>query len=215
MKNRFEIIGNDGNYALVKLEAKDLSKLQIRNEYRETLLSSYLGQGFPKIINDDGEVIEKAYDGYREDNGNVVVAYTNSCYLMLDCDLKLKREVIRFARDYAKTYDLGSVLVFRTSESTQVDLLGRVLGNFAVIFGRRISWDEIKWHVLNAYQLGLINKGFLILRKFGSTTIRVNAKNEEIPPLEPICYISSDKKGREGTYRFVRYWIKNRNLGMN
>ncbi|MEM2111348.1 MAG: hypothetical protein QXX08_05670 [Candidatus Bathyarchaeia archaeon] len=213
MKGRMEIVENNGEYALVKVKAEDLLRLKIQEDYREILLDSYLKYGFPKITNDNGEIIEKTYDGYYKE-GNVVVAYTSDSVLMLDCDLKREDEVIEFAREYAKFHDLGSALVMKTSESTQVDLYGKTLGNYCIIFGRILTWDEIKWHVKEAFRLGMVNKGFVIIRKFGSITIRVNAKNDKIPPPTPVYYFSNgDKEGRKGIWAFLKHWAMCRKLG--
>ena len=45
------------------------------------------------------------------DKGNVVLAYTSDCRLMLDCDLKTESEVKEFAEEYAKFHkELGMAL---------------------------------------------------------------------------------------------------------
>lgn len=150
----------------------------------------------------------------RDRQGNVVLAYTSSSHLMLDCDLKRENEVTEFARDYALEQDLGSVAVWKTSDTAQVDLFGERLGNYCVIFGKIISWDEIKWHVQEAFRRGMVNKGFVIIRKFGSITIRVNSKNDKIPPPMPIHYFSNGgRKARRGVMAFTRHWVLCRNIG--
>jgi hypothetical protein len=148
----------------------------------------------------------------RNREGNVVLGYTADCYLMLDHDLKREDEVVKFAREYTKFHDLGSVAVFKTSDSSQVDLFGNRLGNYCSIFGKPLSWDEIRWHVLEAYRLGMVNKGFAVIRKFGSITIRVNSKNNKIPPPKPIYYYRNGDN--RGVMDFTKHWVMCRKLGM-
>jgi len=143
--------------------------------------------------------------------GNVVLGHTDDSKLMLDCDLKREVEVKEFAKRYTKFHDLGSVAVFKTSNTPQVDLFGERLGNYCVIFGKKISWDEIKWHVKEIYRLGLVNKGFTALREFGSITIRVNAKNDKIPPPRPVFYFSNGDD--TGVMEFIDYWVMCRKMG--
>lgn len=150
-----------------------------------------------------------------KDSGNVVLAYTSSSHLMLDCDLKREDEVVAFSREYAKKQDLGSSLVCKTSDTSQVDLHGNRLGNYCIIFGTITSWDEIRWHVQEVYRLGMVKKDFLALRDFGFVTIRVNAKNDKIPPPKIVSYFSNgDKKGRIGIWGFLKHWAMCRKLGL-
>ena len=150
----------------------------------------------------------------RDRQGNVVLAYTSSSHLMLDCDLKREKEVIEFAKNYALEQDLGSVAVWKTSDTAQVDLYGNRLGNYCITFGKTISWDEVKWHVQEGYRLGIVNKGFVIIRKFGSITIRVNSKNDKIPPPMPISYFrNGGKESRKGVMAFTRHWVMCRREG--
>jgi hypothetical protein len=146
-----------------------------------------------------------------DDKGNVVLAYTSDSHLMLDCDLKKEDEVIEFAKEYAKFHDLGSRAGFKTSDSCQVDLYGERLGNYCIIFGKILPWDEIKWHVQEAYRLKMVNKGFTALREFGSITIRVNAKNDKIPPPKPLFYF--DNGDDTGIMEFLDHWIMCRKMG--
>jgi hypothetical protein len=146
-----------------------------------------------------------------DDKGNVVLAYTSDSQLMLDCDLKKEDEVKEFAREYAEFHDLGSSAVFKTSDTSQVDLFGNRMGNYCIIFGKVLPWDEIKWHVQEAYKLGIINKGFTALRKFGSITIRVNAKNNKIPPPKPLYYFRNGDN--RGITAFVKHWKMCKRMG--
>jgi hypothetical protein len=147
-------------------------------------------------------------------SGNVVLAYTTDSHLMLDCDLKREDEVKEFAKEYTKFHKLGSTAVFKTSDTPQVDLFGNRLINACIIFGKDLVWDEIQWHVGECYRLGIVNKGFTALRKFGSITIRVNAKNDKIPPPMPISYFSNGgKEARKGVMAFTRHWVMCRKMG--
>jgi hypothetical protein len=145
-------------------------------------------------------------------SGNVVLAYTSDTLLMLDCDLKREDEVIEFAKKYVKFHDLGSVAVFKTSDTPQIDLFGNRLGNYAIIFGKPLTWDEIKWHVKEAYRLKMVNKSFVAIREFGSITIRVSSKNDKIPPPKPIYYFRNGDN--RGVMRFTKFWVTCRKLGM-
>jgi hypothetical protein len=80
-------------------------------------------------------------------DGNVVIGHSNSApflYLILDIDLQTKETVLWFAKKYAKFHHLGSSLVLQTSESSLLDLFGNRLGNFCVVFGLPIGWEEIR-----------------------------------------------------------------------
>jgi hypothetical protein len=143
--------------------------------------------------------------------GNVVLGFMTDVFLMLDCDSKRIDEVKKFAKMYAKKYDLGSSAVLKTSDTPQVDLFGHRLTNCCVIFGMKLSWDEIKWHVQNAYRLGMVNRGFLAMRYFGSITIRVNAKNKKAPRPTLIAYF--DNGDDTGVMEFLDHWAMCRNMG--
>ncbi len=143
--------------------------------------------------------------------GNVVLGYTSSNFLMLDVDDQPEWLVTRFAKQYAKFHNLGSVLVLRTSESCKTDLFGNRLGNYCIIFGKPLDWKEIQWHINETKRLGIINRSFAKLREFGSITIRVNAKNNEIPPPEIIkFYYNGDMNG---IVRFISHRNLVRDLG--
>jgi hypothetical protein len=149
------------------------------------------------------------FDSSQE--GNVVLGFTSDVFLMLDCDLKRRAEVKWFAPKFGKEYGLGSSLVIETSCTPQLDLNGKLLGNFAVIYGKKLAWDTIKWLVGEAYRLGMVNKAFANIRQFGSITIRVNAKNNKIPPPRPIAYF--DNGDDTGIIEFLDHWIMCRKIG--
>lgn len=125
-------------------------------------------------------------------------------FLMLDCDLQRIDKVKKFAKTYAKEYDLGSSVVFKTSDTPQIDLFGHRLTNCCIIFGMKLSWDEIRWHVQEVYSRGMVNRGFLAMRYFGSITIRVNAKNKKIPHPTLIAYF--DNGDDTGVFEFIDFW---------
>jgi len=151
------------------------------------------------------------------DNGNIVIGYMTDEFLMLDCDLKREDELIEFAKEYTKLYDLGSVLIMKTSDTSQIDLFGNRLGNYCIIFGKKLDWNEIKWHIQQAYKIGIVNKGFLAMRKFGTITIRVNAKNNKIPYPKIVYYYSygNGKEDKIGIWTFMKFWATLKKEGRN
>lgn len=132
--------------------------------------------------------------------GNVVLGFTSDNYLMLDCDSQIEPDVIWFAKAYAKEYGLGSALVMKSSE-----------GNYFIIFGKRVSWEEVKWHVGEAYRLGMVNEEFADVRQFGTVTIRVNAKNKEKPHPTIVAYF--DNGDDTGIWEFIDRWVMCRRMG--
>lgn len=148
----------------------------------------------------------------RLPEGNVVVAYCSDTVLMLDIDNQTKEVVKDFATKYAKFHNLGSILIMKTSERGQLDLLGNKLESFAVIFGKcPLGWEEIQWHVTEARRLGMIERSFLKLRKFGYITIRVNPKNNKTPcPRISYYHRSGD---RTGIFRYIRLYVMCKKLG--
>lgn len=148
----------------------------------------------------------------RPPEGNVVLGYCSDTTLMLDVDNQMEEVVKDFAIRYTKFHDLGSVLIIKTSEGGQQDLFGNTLGSFAIIFGKcPISWEEIKWHVTEARRLGMIERSFLALRKFGYITIRVNAKNDRTPCPEIVAYYRNGDK--TGIFRYLRFYAMCKKLG--
>jgi hypothetical protein len=126
-------------------------------------------------------------------NGNVVLGFSSVSALMLDVDLQVEEYVIEFAKEFSKFYGLGSVLIEQTSKSVQKDLEGNTLGNYCVIFGKSLEWQDILMFVEEARHLNFIKHDFAYLLKFGSITIRVKAKNDRIPPPKRILlYCNGD-----------------------
>lgn len=120
-------------------------------------------------------------------NGNVVIGFCSNNILMLDMDLHTEVTAKYFVKNYSKFHELGSVLLLKTSSSSQIDLFGNKLNKYSAVFGKPLSWDEILWHIKESRRLGMIERSFLNLRKFGYITIRVNAKNDKIPPPEVVA----------------------------
>jgi hypothetical protein len=85
------------------------------------------------------------------------------------------------------------------------------VGNYCIIFGKVLPWDEIKWHVQEAYRLGMVDKKFREIRKFGSITIRVNPRTTRYPPPKPLYYFR--KGDSRGITAFIRHWKMCRNMG--
>jgi len=112
--------------------------------------------------------------------GNIVVGFTTNTFLMLDADLQTEERVVEWAREYTRLYELGSVLIMKTSDSLQLDLYGNKLYNFCIIFGQPLGWQEIILHIENAYREGIVNKYFREMRYLGVITERVNRKNNRI-----------------------------------
>ena len=143
--------------------------------------------------------------------GNVVLGYCSKTFLMLDVDNQNDEEYVGgFAKRYTRFHHLGSTLVIRTSEDLR-NMYGNTLKHFGIIFGKPLSWREIKWHVREAYRLGMVDEKFLNLRKFGYITIRVNAKNNMIPcPRISYYYRNGD---RTGIFRYIRFYVMCKKLG--
>jgi hypothetical protein len=114
-------------------------------------------------------------------DGNVVLGFCTSHILMLDLDLHPEALVKKFVKKYSKTHKLGSVLLLKTSDTPIVDAFGNKLNKYSAIFGKVLSWKEIKWHLKECGRLKMVEPAFLRLRKFGFITIRVNPKNDETP----------------------------------
>jgi len=132
-------------------------------------------------------------DGKKPSNtcskdGNVVIGFCSNNILMLDLDLHTEATAKAFVKSYSKFHKLGSVLLLKTSDSNQIDLLGNRLEKYAAIFGKPLIWDEILWHINESRRLGMIERSFLNLRKFGYITIRVNAKNDKTPPPKVVAF---------------------------
>jgi len=142
--------------------------------------------------------------------GTVVLGFTTADYLLIDADLKRPAEVLMWAKKYAKRHHLGSVLIMKTSDSPQLDLYGRRLYNFAVIFGERLPWQEIMRHIRNALKDRIVDKKFVKMRFQGFITERVNRKNEQIGIPKLFKYIPKGKGSNEGCFEYLKWykWFK-------
>jgi len=145
--------------------------------------------------------------------GNVVVGFCTDCYLMLDCDVIPLRRVVRWCRKYTKEMGLGSVIVGLTSINKQLTIdRKRLPNNYLAVFGKRISQQENRIHIENAYQDGIVNKGFRDMRFYGLITERVNRKNYAISPPKIRRYIPNGDN--EGCMKYLEWWKWNKNVGM-
>ena len=144
-------------------------------------------------------------------DGNVVVGLCTMQYLILDVDERFEADVRDFAENYAKFQRLGSSLVGKTSNSTQRDLYGNVLGNYVIVFGLPISWEEISWHLKEARRLGMIKKVNAVFARFGYITSRTNAKNKDIPPPKIVKFFANGSM--LGIKDYVSFWNLTKDTG--
>lgn len=70
----------------------------------------------------------------------------------------------------------------------------------------------IQWHITECRRLGVIERAFANLRKFGFITIRVNFKNSKIPSPKPLYYFHNGDN--RGITAFVQHWRMCKDLGM-
>jgi len=145
--------------------------------------------------------------------GYPIVGFTTDRFLMLDPDLAKPSSLVRYCKSYTKFYRLGCVLITKTSEPWQIDLFGKRLGNFTAIFGKPIEWQEILWHVEQAYKARVVSKQFLLARiRDGTTTERVNRKN--LKKSYPTAYRFIRNGDNAGCKEYVEFWANNRKIGM-
>ena len=144
---------------------------------------------------------------------SIVIGFTTSDYLMLDADNMTKRRVTEWTRKYRKKYHLGSALVMMTSNEGQLDLFGKRVYNFTVIFGERLPWQENMNHIRNAYKDGMVNKVFLRMRFQGFTTERVNRKCKRKGAPTFFRYFPDPKKRNEGCMEYMKWWKWFREVG--
>jgi hypothetical protein len=140
---------------------------------------------------------------------SVVVGFTTSDYLMLDADKKPAKEVVKWTTRYARKYHLGNVLMMKTSDSYQLDLFGNILYNFAIVFGRRLPWQEIMIHMNNALKANIVDKKFVKMRFQGFITERISKKSNRINYPQIFKYIRNGrrKRDREGCFEYLRWWV--------
>lgn len=132
---------------------------------------------------------------------------------MLDIDYQDEELVKDFAQRYAKFHKLGSTLILKSSPwNGQIDLYGNKLGKYSIVFGKPIDEEEMKWHVTEARRLGTVERSFTAIRKFGSVTIRTNAKNKKIPHPQILAYYRSGDW--TGVKHYLKLWVLEKHLGM-
>ena len=146
-------------------------------------------------------------------SGIVIVGYTTDCYLMIDADNKLPEEVTKWAADLTKEYNLGSVLIMKTSEHGQTDLNGKKLLNFAIVFGEKLPFQEIKQYVEKAYRDGIVDKKFWKMRFQGITTERVTRKSASISHPKVFRYIPNGT--HEGCFDYLKWWTWFKDINEN
>jgi hypothetical protein len=156
----------------------------------------------------------KAFDETEPSKeGNVVLGFCTISSLILDVDLQTKERVLKFADTYAEFQGLGSSLVTKTSDSTQKDLLGNRLSNWAIIFGKaNMCWEEIAWHLGEARRLGMTKRVNAVFARFGYITERANAKNKDIAPPEIVKFFPHGDMRKIRDY--VQFWNRYKNLGL-
>ena len=106
---------------------------------------------------------------------------------------------------------MGSSLVVKTSDNYLTDFFGNKLGKYCVVFGKPLSWEEISWHIKEARRLGMIERAFTKLRKFGYITERVNAKNNNTPAPKIIKFYANGSM--IGIRDYVRFLNRYGNMG--
>ena len=72
-------------------------------------------------------------------------------------------------------------------------------------------WEEISWHIKEARRLGMIERAFTKLRKFGYITERVNAKNNNTPAPKIIKFYANGSM--IGIRDYVRFLNRYGNMG--
>jgi hypothetical protein len=140
---------------------------------------------------------------------SVVRAIATPDYLMLDADYQTKERVVRWAIAYAKYWKLGCILIMETSDRGVLDLFGNRLYSFIIIFGRRLPWEEIKFHIRNALADRIVDETFLRMRFLGVTTERVGEKNAKTQEPRRYRYIWTEndtEEDREGVIAYLRFW---------
>lgn len=147
----------------------------------------------------------------KPSDGNVVIGFSTSSNLILDIDFQAEETVFEFAKEYAKFHDLGSSVVLKTSDKYRTDLFCNKLGKYCVVFGKYLGWEEIRWHILEARRLGMIERTVVIMTQFGDITERANAKNKDTPPPRLIKFFANGDM--HGIRDYVSYLNRNKDLG--
>ena len=91
------------------------------------------------------------------------------------------------------------------------DLYRQRLGKYCVVFGKPISWEEIRWHIKEARRLGMIERTVVIMTRFGNITERANAKNDKTPPPKIVKFFANGDM--RGIRDYVSFLNRNKDLG--
>ena len=138
-----------------------------------------------------------------------IVGFTTADYLMLDVDNRTPTRIYLWTKSYSKRYHLGCALINITSDTErQLDLFGNRLYHLSVIFGVRQCWEEIVFHIGNAFKDGIVDKKFVKMRYIGVITERVTVKSNRISYPRPFHYIrnSNKRRDKEGVFEYLRFW---------
>jgi hypothetical protein len=144
-----------------------------------------------------------------------VIGFTTSDYLMLDADNVKARILIQWVKKRTREYRLGNVLIMRTSISKQLTIdQKRVPNSYCAVFGKRLHWQEIVFHIHAAYEDGIVKKDFVQMRYQGTVTERVNAKSDKAsyPKFFSYIRVSEKRKDREGAMKYFGWWKWNREI---
>jgi hypothetical protein len=133
---------------------------------------------------------------------NAMISFFSNDFLGLDADEQNEDFIKDFAKTYSKFYDLGSVLVQRTSRINRISKFG--LANYSIIFGKLLYWKQIEWHIDNTEKLGIIKRNYADQRKAQRhISIRLNPKNDKTPtPKTTMYFYNGDMTG---LIEFIRF----------
>jgi hypothetical protein len=141
-------------------------------------------------------------DETKQEYDNAMISFFSNDFLGLDADEQYEGVIKNFAKTYTKFYNLGSVLVQRTSRISRISKFG--LANYSIIFGRLLYWKQIEWHIDNTEKLGIIKQNYADLRKAQRhISIRLNPKSDKSPTPETILYYKNGDM--TGLIEFIRF----------
>jgi hypothetical protein len=149
---------------------------------------------------------EKAKHPRTPFTGNICTGISTNSILIFDVDRHTKEFTLFHGENYPKFYHLGASLVMQTSETFERDFYGNTLGNYAIVFGKPITWEEIKWHIVNGVKLGLLERANLYVLKWGYITSRQNPKNREIPAPKVLKFFSNSHGDMRGIVSYIQHW---------
>ena len=133
---------------------------------------------------------------------NAMISFFSNDFLGLDADEQSEEFIKDFAKTYSKFYNLGSVLIQRTSRIGRISKFG--LANYSIIFGKLLFWKQVDWHIDNTERLGIIKQNYATLRKAQRhISIRLNPKSDKSPTPETILYYNNGDM--TGLIEFIRF----------